>query len=72
LTGGLRSSTKYLGAPEDVRDYISGKIRGLLNTGQFLDAIPDYLLPDEASQGRLKILINRLTQIAKISKPGND
>jgi len=55
-------------APEDVRDYISGKIRGLLNTRQFLDALPGYLLPDEASQGRLRILTERLTQIAEMNR----
>ena len=54
--------------PEDVRDYISGKIRGLLNTRQFLDALPGYLLPDEASQGRLRILTERLTQIAEMNR----
>ncbi len=55
-------------APEDVRDYISGKIRGLLHTRQFLDALPGYLLPDEASQGRLRILTERLTQIAEMNR----
>jgi predicted nucleotidyltransferase len=55
-------------APEDVRDYISGKIWGLLNTRQFLDALPGYLLPDEASQGRLRILTKRLTRIAEMNR----
>ena len=55
-------------APEDVREYMSGKIRGLLNTRQFLDALPGYLLPDEASQGRLRILTERLTQIAEMNR----
>jgi len=55
-------------APEDVQDYISGKIRGLLNTRQFLDALPGYLLPDEASQGRLRVLTERLTQIAEMNR----
>ncbi len=59
-------------APEDVREYISGKIRGLLNTRQFLDALPGYLLPDEASQGRLRILMERLTQIAEMNRSSAD
>ncbi len=59
-------------APEDVREYISGKIAGLLKTRQFLDALPGYLLPDDASQGRMKILMNRLTQIAKITHSSTD
>lgn len=57
-------------APEDVRNYISDKIRGLLNNRQFLDALPGYLLPDEASQGRLRILTERLTQIAEMNRSG--
>jgi predicted nucleotidyltransferase len=59
-------------APEDVCTYISDKIDGLLKSRQFLDALSGYLLPDEASQGRLKILMDRLTQIAKISQPNSD
>lgn len=55
-------------APEDVREYISGKVAGLLETRQFLDALPGYLLPDDASQGRMKILMDRLTQIAEINR----
>jgi len=55
-------------APEDVQEYISGKIRRLLHTRQFLDALPGYLLPDEASQGRLRILVKRLTQIAEMNR----
>ncbi len=55
-------------APEDVRNYISGKIRGLLHNRQFLDALPGYLLPDDASQGRLRILTERLTQIAEMNR----
>jgi len=57
-------------APEDVRNYISGKIWGLLHNRQFLDALPGYLLPDEASQGRLRILTERLTQIAEMNRSG--
>ncbi len=57
---------EIFGAPEDVRGYISVKIAGLLKTTQFVDALPGYLLPDDASQRRLKILMDRLTQIAKI------
>ncbi len=59
--------TEISSAPEDVRDYISGKITGLMKTRQFLDALPGYLLPDDTSQGRLRILMNRLTQIAEMN-----
>jgi hypothetical protein len=56
-------------APEDVRDYIAGKIAGLLENKQFLDALPGYLLPDDASQGRMRILMVRLTEIAEMNRP---
>lgn len=59
-------------APEDVREYISGKIAGLLNNRQFLDALPGYLLPDDASQGRLRILMERLTEIAEMNRSSAD
>jgi hypothetical protein len=36
--------------PEDVRAYIAAKIRKLFATREFLDALPGYLLPDQASQ----------------------
>lgn len=59
-------------APEDVREYISGKIAGMLKTRQFLDALPGYLLPDDASQGRMRILMDRLTQIAEMNGSSAD
>lgn len=59
-------------ASEDVREYISGKIAGLLKTRQFLDALPGYLLPDDASQGRLRILMDRSTEIAKMNRSSAD
>ena len=55
-------------ASDDVREYISGKIAGLLENRQFLDALPGYLLPDAASQGRMKILLDRLTRIAEMNR----
>jgi predicted nucleotidyltransferase len=58
--------------PEDVREYISGKVAGLLETRQFLDALPGYILPDDASQGRLKILMERLTEIAEMNSSSSD
>lgn len=48
----------------DVRAYIAAKIRKLLATREFLDALPGYLLPDHASQARVSILLDRLNKIA--------
>ena len=50
--------------PEDVRAYIASEINKLLATSNFLDALPGYLLPDQASQARLSILLERLKKVA--------
>jgi hypothetical protein len=50
----------------DVRTYIAAEIAELLATPAFVDAIPGYLLPDQASQARVSILLERLKQIASI------
>lgn len=52
--------------PDDVRTYIASDIAKLLATPAFLDALPGYLLPDQASQARVSILLERLKQIATI------
>ena len=49
---------------DDAREFISTKIKNLLDNRQFCDALPGYLHPDEASQNRLPILIERLRKIA--------
>ncbi len=52
-------------AHANVRGYIASEIRRLLDTRQFLDAIPGFLLPDAASQGRQSILRERLNALAQ-------
>jgi len=51
---------------EDVRAYIAAGIRKLLAIPEFLDALPGYLLPDQTSQARVSILLERLKKIAAI------
>jgi hypothetical protein len=50
-------------APVDVRTYIAAKIKQLPGTDAFVDTLPGYLLPDAASQARIKALIARLKEI---------
>ena len=45
---------------DDVRAFVVAETRKLLATREFLDALPGYLLPDEASQARVSILLDRL------------
>jgi hypothetical protein len=51
---------------ENVRAYTAAEIRKLLGIRQFLDALPGYLLPDQASQARVSILLERLKKIAAL------
>jgi hypothetical protein len=46
--------------PEDVRAYIAAEFKHLFATAKFLDAFPGYLLPGQASQARVAILLERL------------
>jgi len=54
-------------APHDVRAYITAEINKLLATPQFMDALPGYLLPDQASQSRLPNLMVRLKDVAALA-----
>lgn len=51
-------------AANDVRLYISQQFRSLLENQAFLDALPGYLHPDSSSQGRLALLVDRITEIS--------
>jgi hypothetical protein len=51
---------------EDVRVFVAAEIARLLRTHQFRDALPGYLLPDSASQGRISTLLQRLEEISNL------
>lgn len=53
-------------APEDVRHYCAAETGLLLEAREFVDSIPGFLLPDDASQARVSVIIGRLTAITKI------
>ena len=48
------------GSPSDLRAYLSQKFGSLLRDQRFLDGVPGHLPPDEASQGRLGIVLDRM------------
>ena len=47
-------------APPELGIFIAGTVRSLLSEPRFLDALPGYLLPDEASQSRIAQLVRKL------------
>ena len=53
-------------APGDIRSYIADAVGLMLRTNEFMDALPGYLLGDVASQSRLRIVLERLTDISKL------
>jgi hypothetical protein len=50
-----------------LREYLRTAIAGLLTEPRFIDALPGYLLPDNASQSRVGTVLRRLKALA--SKP---
>lgn len=53
-------------ASDDVRYYTAEAVRQMLETADFVDALPGYLLPDDASQSRITIVLARLKEISKV------
>jgi hypothetical protein len=53
-------------ASDDVRSDVADAIGTMLKDSQFVDALPGYLLPDEASQGRTRMLLERLKEISTL------
>jgi hypothetical protein len=51
-------------APYDVRSYIAEAVGQILETTDFIDALPGYLLPDDTSQSRITIVLARLKKIS--------
>lgn len=47
-----------------VRAYLAGRFDSLLRDERFLDAVPGHLSPDDASQGRLEIVLDRMQRFA--------
>lgn len=50
---------------QELRDYLSRSFTGLLRKEEFIEAIPGHLPPDEASQGRMPKILERIREIAK-------
>jgi hypothetical protein len=55
-------------ASADVRTYIATKVRALLGTRTFVDALPGFLSPDPASQLRHPLILERLKALESADK----
>jgi hypothetical protein len=53
-------------APDDLKGYLAGQIRTLLQESRFRDALPGFLLPDAISQARISVLLERLEDLSQL------
>jgi hypothetical protein len=53
-------------ASPELRAYVGQAVRTLLAESRFLDALPGYLLPDEASQARIGQLVGKLRRLSEL------
>jgi hypothetical protein len=56
-------------SPPELRNDLAAQFLELLNTSAFLEALPAFLPPDQASQQRLPDLLETLRGIAGLSSP---
>lgn len=52
-------------APDEVRNYVADEFRMLLADEGFVEALPEHLFPDAASQARAPIILERMADIAQ-------
>lgn len=51
-------------APADVKEFLAEEFKGFLKNRGFLDALPGHLMPDQATQQRVPVLMERLEAVA--------
>ena len=53
-------------AERDLKDFIAKSLQCFLEDEFFLEALPGHLLPDQASQGRRSIILERIEKIVEL------
>ena len=56
-------------SPPALRNELAAQFHELLNTSAFLEALPAFLQPDQASQQRLPDLLATLRAITDLAEP---
>jgi hypothetical protein len=56
---------EVLTAPEDLQGFVAEAVESLLREPRFLDALPGYLLPDDANQARIGQLTEKLRALSR-------
>jgi predicted nucleotidyltransferase len=52
-------------APTPLTQYLSGEFSAMLSNPNFLESLPGNLLPDVVSQHRIRVVLDRISQIAE-------
>lgn len=53
-------------ASAELRRFVGEAVGALLAEPRFLDALPGYLLPDEANQARIAQLVEKLRALSRL------
>ncbi len=70
LDGRVTIVDEVMQSSEVLRSYLAEEFMKLLNNDDFQDALPCQLPPDEASQARLTIILDRMKQVSNITSLG--
>jgi hypothetical protein len=62
---GREETVSEIARAGEVRAYIAGQFRALLEIPAFVEALPGYLLPGASSQNRLSVLSSRIKEISQ-------
>ena len=53
-------------AEAELKEFVISSLKGFLDEELFLEALPGHLLPDQASQGRRSIILERIRKIVEL------
>ena len=66
LDGRLEIVEDIRESDKEIKSYLADQFKQLLENDEFLDALPGHLPPDQASQRRIPIVEDRMTQIVEM------
>ena len=69
LDGRPELVSEIASAEPELRQYLATQCGALLAMPDFINALPGLVFPDESLAGRVKLLVQRLGQIAELTSP---
>lgn len=68
LDGRLELVKEIASTEPELRQYLAAQCRALLAMPDFINALPGIMFPDESLAGRVRLLVERLGQIAQLDQ----